>query len=263
MYLFSLIFGGVFVGLSVVSGLGKEVEFDKELDTDADFDADFDADTDFDVDADADFDVDADADFDADFDAGFDADFDIGADMGFEGGGSSALDLDKYFDFDKAAGEDVDTVAGKSYKPLKSFKFWTFFLAFFGLTGTVMTLLSLMSGEWLIFAVSLMMGLIAGVGTSYTLHIANKSEGSKGFQERDFRGVEARVVIPFGKGRMGKIRLHTRGQIMEVEAQPFDMDEDVVFDFNEECFILELEDGIARVVPASLVHAHKHKREHS
>ena len=60
-YIFTMILGGVFVGLSVISGLGKEIELDKELDVDADADADFD----LDADADADFDLDADADADA------------------------------------------------------------------------------------------------------------------------------------------------------------------------------------------------------
>lgn len=267
-YLFTMILGGVFVGLSVISGLGKEVEFDKELDADADadfdLDADADADFDLDADADADFDLDADADADFDLDADADVDFDLDADADADFGFDKELDLDKYLDFSKGVegSKDLET-GGKRYNPLKSFKFWTFFMAFFGLTGTVMTVLKLMGNEWAIFAVSILMGMIAGVGTSYFLHIANKSEAAKGLNENDFRGVEAKVVIPFGKQRQGKIRMMVGGKTMEVEAEAFDRDEDVVFDFNQECFILEMEEGVAKVVPAELVREHIRKKQGS
>lgn len=261
-YLFTMVFGGIFVGLSVISGLGKEVELDKELDVDADADADFDldADADLDLDADADFDVDADAEFDLDADADFDFDADADADFGID----KELDLDKYLDFSKGVegSKDLET-GGKRYNPLKSFKFWTFFMAFFGFTGTLMTLAKLMGNEWAIFATSIVMGLIAGVGTSYVLHVANQSEAAKGLKEHDYRGIEAKVVIPFGKQRQGKIRMQLGGKIMEVEAEAFDRDEDVVFDFNQECFILEMQDGVAKVVPAAMVREHIRKKHES
>lgn len=230
MYLFSFVLGGVFVALSVVSGLGKEVEFDKDIDVDADADVDVDVDADFDIDADAD----ADFDIDADADADFEVDKDIEVDEGIQ------------------ASKDLETT-GKRYRPWLSFKFWTFYLAFFGMTGTVLTLLSLWSSEWGVFALSNVLGLIAGLGVSYTLHIANKSKGARGFVEEDFKGVEAEVVIPFGKGRSGKIKLHTKGRVMELEAVPFDDNDEVVFDFGEECFVLGVEEGVAKVVPASMV----------
>ncbi len=126
-----------------------------------------------------------------------------------------------------------------------------------------MTLLELMNGEWLIFGTSIIMGLIAGVGTSYLLHVANQSEAAKGLSENDYRGIEAKVVIPFGKQRQGKIRMQLGGKIMEVEAEAFDRDEDVVFDFNEECFILEMQDGVAKVVPAQMVREHIRKKQGS
>ncbi len=245
MYLFSLVFGGVFVALSVVSGLGKEVEIDKDFDVDgdADFDVDTDLDVDIDVDADADFDIDGDADVDLDADADADGDFDKDVDL-------SDLDDD----------QDLET-QGKRYNPLTSFKFWTFFLAFFGLTGTVMTLLGLLSGEWLIFAISMFVGLFSGVGVSYTLHVANQSQGAKGVTERDYRGASAKVVIPFQRQNMGKIRLNIGGQIREMEAVALDTDdEEVVFDFDEECFVIDVEDGIARVIPASQVHEKASKK---
>ena len=225
VYIFSLISGGAFVALSVFSGLSKDMEFDKDADVDADVDADFDADLDADVDADFDADVDADADF----------------------------EVDKHIDFDKAlaTSKDFDTQT-KRYRPWLSFKFWTFASCFFGLTGTIFTLFNLWASPIGVFLLSLIMGLSSGLGVSYLLHIANQSQGARGYTSLDFRGQEARVVIPFSSNEMGKIKLVVKGRIMEIEAVSFDdSDEQIVFDFQDECVVLDVEDGVARVVPRS------------
>ena len=205
LYVFSLMVGGVFVGLAVFSGISKDFEIDKDADFDADADADFDADADADLDAEA------------------------------EGGG-----MDK----------DFHNVS-RTYRPLRSFKFWTFFLAFLGLTGTVATLLSLWSSQWGVFALSLLMGLFAGLSITSILHIAAQSQSARGLQREDYRGQEAKVVIPFGAQGMGKIRVRIKGEVVELEAVPFEHEEKVVFDFDDSCFILDIEDGVAQVMPAS------------
>lgn len=234
LYVFSLILGGVFVALSVFSGLGKDVEVDKELelDADADFDADLDADADFDADLDADADFDADAHFDADVDA--DADFDADADADME--------------VDKSIDKDIETGNSRKYRPYTSFKFWTFFLAFFGLNGTIFTFLKLLENPLVTLGISTILGLVAGLSVSYLLHTANKSSGGKTIGDSDFRHATAQVVLPFHAGRRGKVQVVSKGRLIELEAVSFDDDDDeVVFDFDDECVIIEVEDGIAKV----------------
>jgi len=260
MYVFSMIVGGVFVGLSVFSGLGKD--FDADADADADFDVDADADFDADFDADADFDIDADldADFDADFDADLDADFDADFDA------DADFDVDKSLSFDK----EMETTSGKRFRPWKSFKFWTFFLASFGLTGTVFTALGLWASVFGVFFLSLFMGLFCGLGVSYVLHLGNKSEGGRQLTERDFRGMQAKVVLPVSTGRKGKVRIIVKGRSIEMLAEPFEMpgddehedEEKVVFDFgiDEEVYVLGVEDGVAKVISADELRERRRKR---
>lgn len=228
IYLAALIMGGVFVGLSVFSGLSKDFEVDKEADFDADADADFDAD------ADADFDADADADFEVDKD----------------------LSIDKSLPVDK----DLDTGRGKRYRPLKSFKFWTFFLAFFGLTGTIFTLLSLWANAIGVAALSAFMGLFAGLLISYLIYVGDRSTAGRVIGQDDFRNLEGKVVLPFGQGRRGKVQVRLQGRLIELEAVMFERDEEVVFNFDDECIILEVDNGVAQVVPAASMEQQAQKR---
>lgn len=230
LYIGSLILGGVFVSLSVISGLGgdgdmevdKEFEFDKEIALE--FDKDFDLDADADADVDADLDLDGDGDVDAD---------DLAV----------ALAADK--DIEVASG-------GRKFRPYLSFKFYTFSLAFFGLTGTLLTLLS--GGVMLTFVLSLIMGLGSGLGMTYLLHAANRSEGGKVGTGKDLVGTTAKVTIPIRPGQMGKVKLRFKGQIVELMAAQYEPDEDdeeVVFDFDQECLVLGIEDGVVQVMHPS------------
>ncbi|MGM0557893.1 MAG: hypothetical protein ACQEVA_16020 [Myxococcota bacterium] len=212
-YVFCLIVGGAFVLLSVMSGIG-------------------DADADFDADMDADFDADFDADMDAEFDADVDADMDIDADADAEHGGGSG---------------DVEVFLKKRFNPLYSFKFWTFFLAYFGLTGVVFEFFSLMEGTWGIFALSLGLGLFAGLFSSYLMYAVNKGGVSAGVTERDYVGSSAKVTLPLSGQERGKVRMMVKGKMIEMPAESAD-DDEVVFDLNEECFVLGVEDGVAKVV---------------
>lgn len=211
-YVFCLIVGGAFVGLSVFGGLG---DADVEADMDADFDVDADMDADFDVDAD--MDVDADGDFDLDVDDGYD--------------------------------KDIEVAVGRRFNPFTSFKFYTFALAFFGLTGVVFTLLNLWASTIGVFVLSLGTGLFAGLGVAYALHLVNQSEGSEGITDRDYVGASAEVVLPVRSGKRGKVKMHLKGRTIEMLAES--PDDEVVLDLNEECFVLGVEDGVAKVVHPS------------
>lgn len=213
-YVFCLIVGGAFVALSVFGGL---------------FDAD--VDSDFDVDADADFDVDADMDVDADLDMDADADFD--------------LDADHHGGYDK----EIEVAVSRKFNPFTSFKFYTFALAFFGLTGVIFEGLRLWESTFGVFGLSLAMGLVCGVGVAYLMHVVNQSEGGEGVTERDYMGASGKVVLPVRSGKRGKVQMYLKGRTIEMLAEP--ADDEVVLDFNEECFVLGVEDGVAKVVHPS------------
>lgn len=250
VYLACMVFGGIFVVLSVVSGGG-------EADADADFDADMDADADFDADLDADVDADVDADFDADFDA------DLDADVEGVGGGDIGL-ADAPFEFDlEGAGidaegvetgggsMDVETGARGRFNPLFSFKFWTFGLAFFGLTGFVFEQFDLWASSIGVFVLSLAMGSVAGLFVSYGLRLVDQAESSAGITERDYLGASAEVLIPIEAERTGKVRMRIKGKTIDMRAKAFDEGEG--FESGETCFVLGLDEEGVQVVDVETV----------
>ncbi|MFW6054225.1 MAG: hypothetical protein ACOC9J_05375 [Persicimonas sp.] len=180
--------------------------------------------------ADADLDADMDADFDADLDADLDADVDADAD----GAG-----------YDK----DMEVAVSRRFNPLKSFKFYTFAMAFFGLTGVIFELLDLWGSSLGVFGLSVAMGLIVGGGVAYVMHLVNQDSGGGAVGEHDFVAASGQIVLPVREGKRGKVRMHVRGRTIEMPAES--ADDEVVLDFNEECFVLGVEDGIAKVVHPS------------
>ncbi len=180
---------------------------------------------------------DADADADMDHELGFDADHDFD------------VDLDGDLDGD-GAGHDIETF-GRRYNPLKSFKFFTFSMAFFGLTGVLFTLFNLLSNPFVVLGLSGTLGLSAGLAVSYILHIANQSEGGRGIVENDYRGAIGRVILPIEEGQRGKIRMQIKGRTIDILAMG--EDDEVVLDFDSECIVLGIEDGVARVIHSNVL----------
>lgn len=211
IYIACLIFGGAFVALSVVSGLG-----------------------DGDLDADKEFELDKELEFDKDFEFELDADADVDADLDADGDGDA--------EFEK----DIEVSPRRRFMPLFSFKFYTFSLAFFGLTGTLLTMLGALESQLGIALTSAVMGLAAGLSMTYLLHLANRSVGGRGVTTGDYVGASAKVLMPIQGGHPGKVRVVVRGR--KVDLLAVSDDAELVFDFDDEVFVLGVEDGVARVV---------------
>ena len=253
VYLFSLVVGWILVGLSLLGGL---------LDSDADLEAEADADLDFDADADAD------ADFDGDFDADFDADVDSGggldlssldpAAFDLEGAGLDVSDLEHDGLTGTHAG-DLEVHDQRRFNPLFSFKFYTFFLAFFGLTGMLFSWLELWSTPVGVAAASVGMGLAAGLGMTYAMHLAN-SGNTRGIVGSDYLGASGTVVLPIEPGQAGKIRVTIQGRTFDMRARLAD-DEETDLGIDDHCFVLGVEDGVAEVVDVATVEQQLMKRQ--
>jgi membrane protein implicated in regulation of membrane protease activity len=245
IYLFCFLVGGVFVGLSMLSGAGDVAGADFGADADLDADADADAALGVDADVDADADVGADADVDADF----------GADAGTAGGGQVQL---AHVDFDlEAAGIDGDIDAeadgtdyetrqsSATFNPFLNFKFYTFFMAFFGMTGLLFDGLGLWGSAMGVLGLSLGMGAVAGLSMSYLVHRLKLSEETVGTSEQ-YIGASADVTIPI-EGDTGKVRIKLDGGTVDMRARAFQEDEH--FDQDETCFVVDVEDeSVARVI---------------
>jgi hypothetical protein len=141
----------------------------------------------------------------------------------------------------------VEVVRQKRFRPLYSFKFWTFFLAYFGLTGVVFEAFGLMESTLGIFGLSVGLGLFAGLFSSYLMHLVDRDDVSAGVTAHDYVGSSAKVTLPLSGRERGKVRMMVKGKMIEMPAESAD-DDEVVFDLNEECFVLGVEDGVAKVV---------------
>jgi membrane protein implicated in regulation of membrane protease activity len=191
LYLFTFIVGGFFVGLSVLSGIDG-ANFD--LDSDGDFD--FDADGDFDLDSDGDFEI----------EQSFDSD----------------IEITPYGDEDQEKKRILPRKRRKFPLPITSFKFWTFGSCFFGLTGLALTWLNrgITSNvvTYIIFGISLFVGLTCGIGIVAVLRNLRKNQGNSLLKSEELAGLEGVVEVPFNTESRGKIRVNIKDSTMDFVA---------------------------------------------
>lgn len=125
-----------------------------------------------------------------------------------------------------------------------SARFWMFFLAFFGLTGLAFEALALLPWWWLTMVISLGVGLAAGGGAALVLREVAKRQTNSAATVQDYVGKTARVVVAFGPGQTGKVRLETKGTTQELLATAID---DSAFAVKDEALIIAIEGTRARV----------------
>lgn len=125
-----------------------------------------------------------------------------------------------------------------------SVRFWTFFLAFFGLTGLAFSALGLLPWSWAIAVIALGVGLAAGGGGTLLLGHARRSETNSATTAKDLIGKTARVMVAFGPGETGKVRLESKGTTQELLAVSID---ETRFDLKDEALIVAIDGVHARV----------------
>lgn len=131
---------------------------------------------------------------------------------------------------------------------LLSVRFWTFFAAFFGLTGIVFEMFGLVPWGWLTAVLSVAMGTIAG-GSAVMLvkRLANDQTNSAA-KSSDYVGKTGRVMVGFGPGQVGKVRIEIKGSTIDVLAAPV---EDGTFGTKDEVIVVEMDGNRAKVARTS------------
>lgn len=129
-----------------------------------------------------------------------------------------------------------------------SMRFWTFFLAFFGLTGVVLDGLGLVSSTIVAGVLSGAMGLFAGVAAVWVMKRVRGDESNSAASSKDYAGKIGRVLVGFGPGREGKIRVEIRGSSIDLLAVPF---EDGTFAPKDEIVVIEMDGMHAKVARLS------------
>lgn len=176
---------------------------------------DFDTDADFDFEADTDFDLDVDADFDVEADA------DSGA-------------------------MQAATGVSEWVSSLLTFRTLIFFLAFFGAVGIVLSLLDY--SEPVPFISALGLGAIAGVTNARLMSYLKRSEVSSHLTQREISGSTARVVLPIGQERRGRVEIDLGGQPQYMVALPYRPNAPEMAQ-GAQVVVVEVREGTAFVAP--------------
>jgi hypothetical protein len=127
-----------------------------------------------------------------------------------------------------------------------SLQLWTWFFAFGGAAGLLLRglagvpepLCALLSGG---------VGLASALGARLILRRAAQAKDSESgtVHDAELPGKSGEVMVPFGPGATGKIRVRARGSLVDLLATT---DEPGEVELGEEVTILEVKDGLASVV---------------
>jgi len=166
----------------------------------------------------------------------------LGASIVFGGGGHDA-DVNADGAGHAGAEDHAPGAFGGALAMLISLRFWTFFLAFFGLTGIVFTMFDL-APALITGLAAFLMGAASGVGASVIVKRLSSRDSNSASSSADYVGKTALVMVPVGKGQLGKVRLTLKGTTIDVLAAT---DEELDFATKDEVLIVEMDGTTARI----------------
>lgn len=155
------------------------------------------------------------------------------------GGDSNAADLDADIDID-------GDLSGSGFVDLLSVRTLFLFSAFFGLTGALLGLAG--SGEMFRLLVSVLTGLVTGIGGNYVIKSVGSRHISSDISVEDLKGQTARVVIPFHAADRGRISLVARGHRVMLTARSLDDETLESFEPGDEVVVVGMRGNVAEVV---------------
>ena len=167
---------------------------------------------------------------DADADLDFDADLDLDVDV-------DGVDLDA---------ADVGSGAGSVLASLLNFRTLVFAAAFFGFTGLLLPLTGARSVTTFIAALGV--GGAAGYTNDRLLKYLKRSSSDSRMTDLQIAGSRARVSIPVGDGKRGKVMVDIEGRSVGMVAEAY-RDLRDSFAANEDVVVVEVKDGVARIAP--------------
>ena len=119
------------------------------------------------------------------------------------------------------------------------------FTGFFGLTGTLLTWIGESPIETLIWAI--LLGLLIGLGGNLFIKRIGYRTVDSGLSSRDYVGRTATVSVPFAGEERGRIKLISKGGVVQLLAHGLDSTNEL-FDSGEEVVIIRMNGNSAEVV---------------
>lgn len=121
-----------------------------------------------------------------------------------------------------------------------------FFITFFGLTGTVLSLMSVISMITLICSIGI--GASAWLFGYKLMKYLKSSESGEGLSIYSLKGKSAKVIMPIGKNRKGKVQINTGSQSLQLIAKASDISETEEFKKGDEVLIIEVRENYVYVI---------------
>lgn len=161
--------------------------------------------------------------------AGFDLDADVGADLDLDLGSG-----------DVGFGDFTGLIRRI---PISSY---AFFLAFFGGAGTVGTWLDVGFIQTIILAVTL--GVLGAAINTAAFSFLRNTDTSSQLTDRQLEGRLATVSVPIDAGKRGRVWIDTGDERLQLTAGSTEGADDRTFERGEQVVIVEMTNGIARVM---------------
>ncbi len=165
-----------------------------------------------------------------------------------DGGVELSADLDA--DGLTGGGEGSASGAGGLLSSLLSARTIIFSMAFFGVTGLVLPLMG--TGPVATLVAALGMGAFAGFLNDRIMRYVTRTSGGVGVSESSVSGVPARVTVPVGSGRRGRVSIQVDGRTLALVAEPFRPDTET-YEVGTEVVVVEVHEGVAKIAPLDVL----------
>ncbi|GAB4200932.1 MAG: hypothetical protein OHK0013_12440 [Sandaracinaceae bacterium] len=150
-----------------------------------------------------------------------------------------------------AGGHDGAASAGGGPQGVESFlvwfvsvRFWTFFLAFFGLTGVLLDGFGIVENAFVAGVLAVGMGLFAGLFATWIVRLMTAESSNSAVMASDYIGKSGRLLVGFGPGAVGKVRVEVKGSTVDLLCVAMD---DGTYEAKDEVLIVEMDGPRAKV----------------
>jgi membrane protein implicated in regulation of membrane protease activity len=127
---------------------------------------------------------------------------------------------------------------------LLSARFWTFFAAFFGITGVILDGFGVVGHPIVAAVLAVGMGLFAGLFASWLVKTMTAESSNSSATTADYIGKTGRLLVGFGPGATGKIRLEVKGSTIDLLCTAMD---DGTYETRDEVLVVEMDGTKAKV----------------
>lgn len=119
---------------------------------------------------------------------------------------------------------DMDVDGLLAWLPLKSVRFWSFFMAFGGAIGCALTVGGVISSAVLVAVLALVVGWATGLGAVTAVRLAGARSADSMTRPGELIGTTGILLLGAGAQSPGKIRIEVKGRVQDFIVETDDQD---------------------------------------